>query len=58
MSEKEKARVEKLEEFGRWVKFTCDVFGASPHTGHLIAGVLMKDLAETWEKKDAKEVAA
>ena len=46
-------RAEKLERFGRWVKETCDMAGAEPHTGYLVAGVLLQNLAAEWAKQDA-----
>lgn len=50
-------RSDKLERFGRWVKETCDMAGAEPHTGYLVAGVLLQNLAAEWAKQDTAKQA-
>jgi len=49
-----KERTQELERLGRWVKETCDTFGAALHTGYLVAGAFIQGLAAEWEKRDAE----
>lgn len=46
-------RAEALERWGRWVKETCDLHGAEPQTGFLVAGLFTQALAAEWAKRDA-----
>lgn len=53
-----KERTETLERLGRWVKETCDTFGAEPHTGYMVAGMFVQGLAAEWKKQDAERQGA